>query len=360
MEEVIANTNSGSYKIQIGNQALLKSKELKDIIAEGEVKALMLSNYLYDLHYEYLGDVLAMHPNRAMFLVQDSEENKNYEYAGTFLQKFADVGLERKSCVWAIGGGVIGDFAGYCAALYMRGIPVVQCPTTLLAMVDASIGGKVAVNLGKGKNMAGAFHMPTLVVADLFFLQTLGQEEIKCGLAEILKHGLLGDKPTLDILQKENITSVQREEVLSRLIYHSASFKADIVSRDETEIGLRAILNLGHTVAHGIESALEYKGVTHGEAVAIGLLAESRMSARMGLLPKEDLQTTEDLLNKYKLVNLNIKLDGETVIRHMGFDKKNRDGAMRFALLKKIWEPVYDAVVPDEIIRVEIENIFKA
>lgn len=359
MKEITASTSGGTYKIQIGYEALMHSSRLEEIIADGDIKALMLSSYLYNLHYEYLGDVLAKHTNRSLFLVQDSEENKNYEYAGKFLQSFAEAGITRKSCVWSIGGGVMGDFAGFCAALYMRGIPLVQCPTTLLAMVDASIGGKVAVNIGKGKNLAGAFHQPVLVVADTFFLQTLGETELKCGLAEIIKHGLLGDGNTMDILLANTLSTIKRPELLSELIYHSAVFKAGVVSRDEREEGLRAILNLGHTVAHGIESAAQYKGVSHGEAVAMGLLAESRMSAEMGLLSKEELRLVEEVLARYELPGTGAKLEVAEIIKHMKFDKKNKAKTVMFSLLKSIGKPVYNQTVPENIMISALEEVFR-
>jgi len=279
--------------------------------------------------------------------MQDLEENKSYLYAEKFLQGFADKRLARDSVVWSIGGGVVGDFAGYCASLYMRGINIVQCPTTLLAMVDASIGGKVAVNLRSGKNLVGGFLQPLLVVCDTFFLSTLPEKEVKCGLAEIIKHALIGDSASFDILLKHDLVSVQKEDVLSELIYNSVKFKLSVVSQDEKEVSLRAILNFGHTVGHAVESLMEYKGISHGEAVAAGILAESRISRDMALLSSVDQEKITALLKQYNMGDKSISCDVEDVIEHMKFDKKNVGDRIKFVLLKEPGVPLYGNSVPD-------------
>ncbi|MDR3237032.1 MAG: 3-dehydroquinate synthase [Spirochaetia bacterium] len=356
MKEIEAVIGESRYTIEIGNRLLLDSQRLKEKISGSGKCAVVLSNYLYDLHWEYLIEVLGGYTNKELFLMQDSEENKNYIYAENFLQGFAVKGLARDSLVWSIGGGVVGDFAGYCASLYMRGINIVQCPTTLLAMVDAGIGGKVAVNLQSGKNLVGSFHQPILVVSDTVFLSTLPDREIKCGLAEIIKHSLIGDAASMDILLKHNLESVKDESVLSELVYHSAKFKVSVVAADEKEEGLRAILNFGHTVGHAVESFMAYKDISHGEAVAAGILAESRISKEAGLLSADGLELVVDLLKRYDLFDNSINCGSDGVIEHMKFDKKNKENSVRFVLLKAPGEALYNQTVPNDIINRAVEE----
>ena len=355
MKEITAKIGAHEYKIQIGYEALLKSEELRHALNVDKF-GIVLSNHIYDMHWEYIGELFSEFTKKELFLMQDSEDNKNYSYAEGFLKAFADKGLTRDSVVWSIGGGVVGDFAGFCASVYMRGVPFVQAPTTLLAMVDASIGGKVAVNIHSGKNLIGNFHQPLLVVSDTLFLSTLSLTDVKCGLAEILKHGLIGDSATLEILMKHDLTSVQNVEVLTDLIYHSAQFKISVVAEDEHETGRRAILNFGHTVGHALESMMQYKDISHGEAVAIGILLESRMSFEMGLLTQNDLTLIEDLLKRYELVNNSIKYESTELLKHMRYDKKNKGNSIRFVLLEACGKPLYDKIVPEDIILKSIQD----
>lgn len=349
MKEIDAKIGFNSYKIQIGHEALLKSKELRAVL-DVDKFAIMLSNNVYDMHWEYLSELFGEFNRKELFLVQDIEENKNFASVEKFLEGFVDKGLTRDSLVWSIGGGVVGDFSGFCASIYMRGIPFVQTPTTLLAMVDASIGGKVAVNIHAGKNLVGSFHQPLLVVNDTIFLSTLSIHEIKSGLAEILKHALIGDSATLDLLLKHDLKSVQNLQVLEELIFLSAAFKVSVVAEDENEQGRRAILNFGHTVGHAIESVMQYKDVSHGEAVAAGILAESRISNDLGLLDEDNFRLIKELLQRYELITDNIRCNPEELLRHMYFDKKNKNGSIRFVLLQALGSPMYDKTVPDNII----------
>jgi len=346
MKEIEAVIGANRYTVQIGHRIMMNNDELRKKLSVDKC-AVVLSNHLYDLHWEYLMELLGEYTNKELFLMQDLEENKNYLYAEKFLQGFADKNLTRDSVVWSIGGGVVGDFAGYCASLYMRGINIVQCPTTLLAMVDASIGGKVAVNLRSGKNLVGSFLQPLLVTCDTFLLSTLPEKEIKCGLAEIIKHALIGDTASFDILLKHNLVSVQKEDVLSELIYNSVKFKLSVVSQDERDVSIRSILNFGHTVGHAIESLMEYKGITHGEAVAAGILAESRISKDMGLLSLADQEKITALLNQYDMGDGSISCDAKSVLGHMKFDKKNVGNSIRFILLKELGVPLYGGSVPN-------------
>jgi 3-dehydroquinate synthase len=290
--------------------------------------------------------------------MEDSEKNKNYSYAGGFLEKFIESGLSRKSLVIAIGGGVVGDFAGYLAALYMRGLPVIQVPTTLLAMVDSSIGGKVAVNLSHGKNMAGAFHQPVMVASDMKFLETLPEDELINGLSEVLKHGLLGERETISILDSNDLESILDTHVMEKLVERSVAFKASVVSSDEKESGRRAILNFGHTTAHSVESLMEYRGISHGRAVAMGIVAAMKISRRMGWIEEGDVELAEKLIEKYRLYNTISRLDPENLIEHMKFDKKNYGGKIKFVLLKGMFNPEFNVEVDDNLLTDVLAEIF--
>jgi 3-dehydroquinate synthase len=357
MKEITVNTAHSAYPIRIGSGILAADPAL-DRIIEGRRSAFIVSGKVYDLHGEHIRNVISRYPRAALFIMDDLEENKSYSCAERFLQGFVDKGLTRESAVVGIGGGVVGDFAGYCASLYMRGIPVIHIPTTLLAMVDSSIGGKVAVNLNVGKNIVGQFYQPSLVLSDTSFLATLPERELKCGLAEILKHGLIGDRGTLEILERHTIASIREEAVMSELIYLSARFKASVVEQDEREGGLRAILNFGHTVGHAIESFMQYRGVSHGEAVAMGMLAEARLSEGAGLLSGEGLRYAEDMLSRYGLLELKVPSGADELIEHMKYDKKNTEDSIRFILLESPGRAVYGRTLDEGILRSVMAEIF--
>jgi 3-dehydroquinate synthase len=237
--------------------------------------------------------------------------------------------------VVVLGGGVAGDTAGFAAATYMRGVPLVQCPTTLLAMVDSSIGGKVGVDLPEGKNLVGAFWQPALVWADLSVLKTLPDREWRTGLAEIIKYGLIGDRWILSVLESRDLYSLRRDVVLTeRLIARSIAIKADVVGSDERETrGHREVLNLGHTFGHAIESVSGYRGYTHGEAIAVGMCAAARLSVRLGLLPGPAADRIERLFRRWGLpVRVRRRLPRPAVLSALSRDKKNLNGRFRFVL----------------------------
>jgi 3-dehydroquinate synthase len=233
----------------------------------------------------------------------------------------------------------------------MRGLPVIHVPTTLLAMVDSSIGGKVAVNIDAGKNIVGAFHQPETVISDIHFLKTLPDNEIKNGLTEALKHAFLGESRLLHLFQNNDAVSIRSPENLEKIVYLSAIFKAAIVAKDEKEGGLRAVLNLGHTVGHAIESLLEFRGISHGEAVALGLKAVVEISRRLGWLSADEYTGAKGLLDRYGLVGNRLSLDAGGIVDHMKYDKKNIGGEIRMVLLRRIGEPVYDQKLEEPLIR---------
>ncbi len=349
IERVPARTESGSYEILIGTSTLehlVGHPGLEKI----EHIACVVSNRVLNLHGEYIRENLARLAPFKLYAMDDSEENKNYRYAGEFLEMMIEGGGARRSAVLGIGGGVVGDFAGFLASIYMRGIPVIHVPTTLLAMVDSSIGGKVAVNLSRGKNIAGSFHQPLLVIDDIIFIGTLPEKEFLNGVTEALKHGLIGDAETLNILEKNDIESLKNNRTLARLVLFSVVFKSSIVEKDERESGLREVLNFGHTVAHGIESFYGYKGVSHGEAVAAGMLIESEISRQLGLLPDRDYVKIKKLIEKFGIGDKIFHFEPDELLSHMMYDKKNISGTIRFTLLNGIGNPVTGRHVDEKLL----------
>lgn len=274
------------------------------------------------------------------------EEAKRLETVASIYDACVEAGLDRGSFIVAVGGGVVGDLAGFAAATYMRGIAYVQAPTTLLAQVDSSVGGKTGVNHPRGKNLIGAFHQPSLVVADVGALRSLARRDYRSGLAEVVKAGLIADQDLFEICEaRARELTAGDSEVLTPVIARSVAMKARVVEADEREEGLRAILNFGHTVGHAIEAAAGYGRYTHGEAVAIGMVVEGRLSVMLGMLPEEDLRRAASLIARLGLPVRAEGIDPVRLLDAMAKDKKARDGSLRFALLEAIGK----ARVVDEV-----------
>lgn len=262
--------------------------------------------------------------------------------------------LERKSFIVALGGGVVGDLAGFVAATYLRGIPFVQVPTTLLAQVDSSVGGKVGVNLSAGKNLVGAFHQPRLVLCDLNTLRTLPSREFRAGLAEVIKYGIIYDARLFARLERDLSKLLKLEtKALAEIIARCCEIKAEVVSQDETESGLRAILNFGHTIGHALEAISRYGKYLHGEAISIGQVAAAELSAAQLGFPPGDAERVTDLFRRSGLptsAQLS-KRKMEKFFRAMRLDKKVSGGEIKFVLAKKIGEIALGQSVPEDLIR---------
>lgn len=258
--------------------------------------------------------------------------------------------LERRSFVLALGGGVVGDLAGFVAATYLRGIPFVQVPTTLLAQVDSSVGGKVGVNLKAGKNLVGAFYQPKLVLCDLDTFTTLPEREFRAGLAEVIKYGIIYDAALFARIERDLPQVLRREQrILAAIVARCCEIKAEVVSQDETESGLRAILNFGHTVGHALEAISHYGKYLHGEAISLGQIAAARLSVRLLGLPPLDLARIERLFRQTGLpvtVTLGDR-QKERLLEAMRLDKKVRAGELRFVLAKRIGHAEYGLKVPE-------------
>lgn len=272
------------------------------------------------------------------YLIDDGEAHKTFANVGRVLEALGELGATRDACVIALGGGVVGDLAGFAAACWMRGIDFIQVPTTLLAMVDSSVGGKTGVNLPAGKNLAGAFHQPRAVVADVDVLATLPQREYRAGLAEIVKGAAIGDPAFFEWLETHADALARREPaILIEAIARKCRYKAGVVARDETEQGERALLNLGHTFGHALETAGNYSEILHGEGVAIGMVLAARLSEKLGMAPAADTQRLTRLLEGLGLPTTPSREHAASrLLDLMRLDKKNTAGTLRLILWRGI------------------------
>ena len=285
-------------------------------------------------------------------LVPAGERYKSLDTASRLFGDLIQRKVDRKALIIALGGGVIGDLAGFVAATYQRGVRFIQAPTSLLAQVDSSIGGKVGVNHPLGKNMIGAFLQPQAVFIDPGVLQTLPLRELRTGLAEVIKHGVIRDEHYFSYLEKHSDDIMRLDlPVMLQVIRRSCEIKALVVEEDEQESGVRAILNYGHTIAHAVETSTNYETYTHGEAVALGMVVAARIACAVGLLPAEALQRIIGLLARFALPTLLPRLEPTTLIRLMDTDKKAVGGNVRFVLPTAIGHVDIVGHLPEEILQ---------
>jgi len=337
MKKVRVRLGSNSYVIHIGLGMLAHAgRQLKKSGLAG--KLVIITNPVVQ---ELYGAALEQELTGQGFVVNilpvpDGEEQKSLEAAGKLYHELSNIYAERTTPIVALGGGVIGDLAGFVAATYLRGVPLVQIPTTLLAQVDSSIGGKVAVNHGRLKNEIGAFYQPKLVLADTGTLKTLPAEELANGLAEVIKCAVIADNRLFAYLER-NLAGIgpPADSVLEEIVFRTARIKAAVVSRDERDAGLRNILNYGHTIGHALESASDFQ-MRHGEAVAIGMLAAARISYRMDIFGEKELLRLKGVIEKAGLPTEVPDLKLEQVMQAMEHDKKVLRGRVRFVLPRKI------------------------
>ena len=338
-----------SYPILIGS-GLSRSRELMNAHILGH-DAVLISNTivapLYAAHVK-----ASLHGRRIIdVIVPDGEQHKTLGNVSRVFDVLIANRLGRDTVVLALGGGVIGDLAGFVAACYQRGVAFVQLPTTLLAQVDSSVGGKTAVNHPGGKNMIGAFHQPHAVLADTEWLRSLPDRELRAGLAEVIKYGLICDPGFFDWIESNIGPLLQRSpDHLGQAIYRSCQIKAQIVARDEREQGERALLNLGHTFGHAIESATGYVEWLHGEAVGTGMLIAADMSQRMGMLDASVVARLKDLLLRAGLPVLAPQIGAARAMDYIRVDKKVKAGRVRLILLQAMGKAVVTATYSDRIL----------
>ncbi|MDR2251320.1 MAG: 3-dehydroquinate synthase [Endomicrobium sp.] len=309
------------------------------------------------LHLKYLVNLFKQHGyNVKTAVIRAGEDGKSIRNLSYLYDKALEAGIDRKSCAIAFGGGVVGDTAGFFAATYMRGIDFIQIPTTLLAMTDSSVGGKTALNITKGKNIAGAFYQPKLVWINTYFLESLPERQIRNGLAEIIKYAFIFDDKFYNYLANLLENEIISSKDFDYMIYKSCSYKAKIVEKDERETnGLRAVLNFGHTYAHALETATHYKKFLHGEAVAIGMLFAAQFSLKLKLCRQETYNKVKKLLN-LAAFNLNTKNNPKQFLSLVKKDKKSVNGNTNFVLIKDIGKTVNKRISDNTVLNVLRSN----
>ena len=353
MRSVNVSLGSRSYPIQIGTGLLARlGKECARLNAG--TRCAIITDTNVDRRYAKLAfnSLVKAGFEPTLVIVPAGETAKSLRTVQSCYDQLAAQRLERKSFIVALGGGVVGDLAGFVAATYLRGIGFVQVPTTLLAQVDSSVGGKVGVNLKSGKNLVGAFYQPRLVLCDLDTLKTLPERELRAGLAEVIKYGIIYDSQLFARLERDLPKLLKRNPAaLEAVIARCCEIKADVVSQDETESGLRAILNFGHTIGHAIENSSGYGKYLHGEAISIGQVAAAKLSALTGLAG-EDAERIRVLFENAGLptkIQLN-PAKREKLFAAMRLDKKVSGGEIKFVLAKRLGKVVWGQKVPQSLI----------
>ena len=350
MIDVPVKLGPRSYRVAVGAGLLAQVGPEISRLGVGRKLALLTDPAIKALY----GEIVARSLAGAGFevttvLLPEGERAKTLEVAAQTWDRLLEAGLDRGSAVVALGGGAVGDLAGFVAATYMRGVHFVQLPTTLLAQVDASIGGKTAIDHPRAKNLIGAFHQPRLVLADTGALQTLPEREYRSGLAEVIKHGIVLDAAYFDEVERSAAALAKREpETLERIVAGSCRLKASVIERDEQETELRHVLNYGHTIGHAIEAVTGYARFAHGEAVSLGMVAEAGVAERLGLAATETRARQVHLLETMGLPVREVGEAPERVIEAMARDKKGKEGRVPFVLAPEIgrFRIVFDVPKP--------------
>jgi len=357
-EKITVGLGARSYDIHVGPGLLGAAGGLLAPIAQGPVPIVTDSNVAV-IHLATLRDSLARAGVDARPIVlEPGEATKSFRGLERLTSELLASGVDRGGLIVALGGGVIGDLAGFAAGILKRGIAFAQVPTTLLAQVDSSVGGKTAINTPEGKNLVGLFHQPRIVIADTSILRTLPRRELLAGYAEVVKYGALGDRDFFEWLEANGADALAGETAaIVHVVAHSCRIKAAIVSRDEREAGERALLNLGHTFGHALEAATGYSDrLLHGEGVAIGMALAFRLSVELGLCPGQDC---ERFVRHLKAVGLPAAVSDvpgprptpDVLLEHMGHDKKVKDGRLHFILLHGLGRAFTTSDVPAEAVR---------
>ena len=357
--EITVNLGDRSYPIYMGRKML---SSFGPILQRRDVSKTIV--VITDTHIAplYLGPVEKhLHHfgfNIVPIIIPPGEREKNLSRAGSIFTKMLKTGIAREDAVIALGGGVIGDLAGFVAATYKRGIQLVQIPTTLLAQVDSSVGGKVGVNHPMGKNMIGAFHQPILVWADAEYLKTLPQRELVCGLGEVVKYGAAFDEKLFAFLEG-NLGEVLQlhPEAVSTIQTRCLEIKSRIVSQDERESGVRSLLNLGHTVGHALEAAGNYRLLKHGEAVLFGIVAESYIARELGVIAEDVHRRIIGLIERVPLKSDLRRLKTDDIIRSLKGDKKSVGGRNRFIVSSRIGEAKILEGVDQKLIKASLKYL---
>ena len=360
MQTLTVGLGERSYPIYIGS-GLLDRAELLQHALPRKRAAIVTNTTVAPLYLERLQNTLrSMGVSSTPIILPDGEEYKNSATLSLIYDALLTNRCERSTPLIALGGGVIGDLTGYAAATYLRGVPFIQIPTTLLAQVDSSVGGKTGINHPLGKNMIGAFYQPQLVLADTDTLNTLPGNELAAGIAEVIKYGLIRDLAFFEWLEQNMDKLLARDTgALQYAIARSCRNKAEVVAADERESGERALLNLGHTFGHAIESGMGYGNWLHGEGVAAGTIMAADLSQRLGWIGAQDAARIRRLFERARLPIVSPDLGVEKYLELMELDKKVEGGKMRFVLLKAIGCAVVTGDVPEGLLRQTLEACVK-
>lgn len=359
------NTKNTKYSIIIGSGIINKLSKILNqnsikfnkslLIIDSKVPKVLIKKIIKSLSKK----------KRIVYLFKASELNKNQKSVNQILEILLKNNFHRNDCLISIGGGIVGDVSGFAASIFKRGIRFINIPTTLLAQVDSSIGGKTGINTSSGKNLIGSFYQPSIVISDTNFLKTLPKREVICGYGEILKHSIISNKKFFLFLNKNASKILNlKSPYIEKSIYQSCLIKKKIVERDEKETKLRKVLNFGHTFAHAYEASLKYsKKLNHGEAVIMGIMSASKFSLKSNLLSKNEFQLINNHLSRFKL-KMPLKKyfstnNLKTIISFMNKDKKNNSEKINLILLKKIGSPIIDLKFNQKIISSFIKNELK-
>jgi len=349
IQSTLVKTKSREYPALTGINLLLEPHKHSSMFAQ---QTIVVTDENLDILYREKLETL-INP-LAWLVVPASEESKSVDTYQWLLSELVKLGVKRDAVLIGIGGGVVGDLSGFVAATYMRGMQLMHVPTSLLAMVDSSVGGKTGINLSEGKNLVGSIYQPFTVIADLNFLKTLPEREYLSGLAEVIKYAFLYDENLLEILETNFTQIINRDlDILSQIVSRCVAIKAEIVEADEHDHGLRMLLNLGHTFGHAIETLQEYKGFKHGEAVAIGMCMAADLSAQIGKISQADATRAKNIVKNFGLPTKWTNFRVGDFIKIMQGDKKNTSDTQRFILLEHLGK----AYVDENISREQIEAL---
>ncbi len=353
MQTLTVNLSDRSYPIHVGAEMIERAGQLMQQAGLLGKVAIVTNPTVAQLYLDPVHEALSQAGfETTPVLLPDGEEHKTLKSLSTIYDRLVAERFERKSCVLALGGGVIGDLAGFAAATYLRGIPYVQVPTTLLAQVDSSVGGKTGVNHDAGKNLIGAFYQPKLVLIDVAALRSLPRRELIAGLAEVIKYGIISDRYLFELLEQnlEKILALDRE-LLTQVIVRSCENKVRVVEADEREDDYRAVLNFGHTIGHALEAATGYRQFLHGEAVGIGMVKAAALSVQQGFCDPKSFERITRLIKKAGLpTEFPPGMSVSSLVQGMEVDKKAADGKIKFVISEGLGKTRFHWLAPGEIL----------
>ena len=360
MQTIKVNLKNKPYNIYIGQKLIEKLDSLIDSLVDVSKIAIITNNVVADLYLSKIKKVISDTKKIEVFIVPDGEVNKSLKQVEKIYSWLIENKFDRNSLIIAFGGGVIGDLAGFVAATYLRGVRLVQIPTTLLAQVDSSIGGKVGVNHFLGKNLIGAFYQPQLVLSDINFIKSLDTNEYICGMGEVVKYALIGDAKLYEFIE-QNFENLSQDNLVVNeyLVSTSAQHKANIVAQDEKEIGIRTILNFGHTFGHALEKFYNFEKLKHGQAVLLGMKCAIFASQKLNLIEENLAKKIIELINRFN-VKLPQNLSHENIselLKYMQHDKKVKKEKINYILLKDIGEVSKSEISDTNIIRCAFESL---